>query len=189
MRAVLQEAGLTAFVKTSGNRGLHLYAPIRPEWEFLDVRHAVIAAARELERRDPEGVTTAWWKELRGERIFLDYNQAARDRTIASAWSVRGTPRATVSMPLTWDDLPDVDPDDFDVLTAAGVLAERGDLLAGLHDHPGSLETALEWVERDQRDHDLGDLPYPPEYPKMPGEPKRVQPSRSRADTTGKTVD
>lgn len=91
-------------------------------------------------------------------------------------------------MPLRWDDLADVDPDDFDVLTAAGVLAERGDAHAGMHDDPRGLETALEWVERDQRDHDLGDLPYPPEYPKMPGEPKRVQPSKARADTTGKTV-
>jgi hypothetical protein len=91
-------------------------------------------------------------------------------------------------MPLRWKDLPDVDPDDFDVLTAAGVLAERGDAHAGLHDDPRGLETALEWVERDQRDHDLGDLPYPPEYPKMPGEPKRVQPSRSRPDTTGQQV-
>jgi DNA ligase D-like protein (predicted polymerase) len=189
LREVLDDAGLQGRPKTSGGRGIHVLVPVRPEWDFVGVRRAVIALAREVCRRIPSEATVDWWKEERGERVFLDYNQAARDRTIASAWSVRGTPRATVSMPLTWELLPDVDPDDFDVLTAAGVLAERGDALAGLHDHPGSLETALEWVERDQRDHGLGDLPYPPEYPKMPGEPKRVQPSRSRADTTGKTVD
>ncbi|MHC1563054.1 non-homologous end-joining DNA ligase [Actinomycetospora sp. C-140] len=188
LREVLDDAGLRGRPKTSGGRGIHVLVPVRPEWDFVGVRRAVIALAREVCRRIPSEATVDWWKEERGERVFLDYNQAARDRTIASAWSVRGTPRATVSMPLAWDDLADVDPDDFDVLTAAGVLAERGDALAGLHDDPGSLETVLEWVERDQRDHDLGDLPYPPEYPKMPGEPKRVQPSRSRADTTGKTV-
>jgi DNA ligase D-like protein (predicted polymerase) len=188
LREVLDDAGLHGRPKTSGGRGIHVLVPVRPEWDFVGVRRAVIAVAREVCRRIPSEATVDWWKEERGERVFLDYNQAARDRTIASAWSVRGTPRATVSMPLGWDDLADVDPDDFDVLTAAGVLTERGDALAGLHDHPGSLETVLEWVERDQRDHGLGDLPYPPEYPKMPGEPKRVQPSRSRADTSGKTV-
>ena len=188
LREVLDDAGLRGHPKTSGGRGIHVMVPVRPEWDFVGVRRAVIALAREVCRRIPTEATVDWWKEERGERVFLDYNQAARDRTIASAWSVRGTPRATVSMPLRWDDLADVDPDDFDVLTAAGVLAERGDAHAGMHDDPRGLETVLEWVERDQRDHDLGDLPYPPEYPKMPGEPKRVQPSKSRADTTGKTV-
>ena len=188
LREVLVDAGLQGRPKTSGGRGIHVMVPVRPEWDFVGVRRAVIALAREVCRRMPSEATVDWWKEERGERVFLDYNQAARDRTIASAWSVRGTPRATVSMPLRWEDLPDVDPDDFDVLTAAGVLAERGDAHAGLHDDPRGLETALEWVERDQRDHDLGDLPYPPEYPKMPGEPKRVQPSRSRPDTTGQQV-
>ncbi|WP_433787449.1 non-homologous end-joining DNA ligase [Actinomycetospora sp. CA-101289] len=189
LREVLGDAGLQGWPKTSGGRGIHVMVPVRPDWDFVGVRRAVIALAREVCRRIPSEATVDWWKEERGERVFLDYNQAARDRTIASAWSVRGTPRATVSMPLRWEDLPAVDPDDFDVLTAAGVLAERGDAHAGLHDDPGGLETALEWVERDQRDHDLGDLPYPPEYPKMPGEPKRVQPSKSRPDTLGKSAD
>ncbi|MCD2196803.1 non-homologous end-joining DNA ligase [Actinomycetospora endophytica] len=188
LREVLTEAGLRGWPKTSGGRGIHVMVPIRAEWDFVAVRRCVIAIGREVCRRMPAEATVDWWKEERGERVFLDFNQAARDRTIASAWSVRGTPRATVSFPLRWEELPDAEPDDFDVLTAAGLLAERGDAHAGLHDEPAGLETALEWVERDQRDHGLGDMPYPPEYPKMPGEPKRVQPSKSRADTTGKTV-
>jgi DNA primase len=153
-------------------------ARIRPEWDFIDVRHAVIALGREVERRMPDKATTAWWKEERGERVFLDYNQAARDRTIASAWSVRGTPRATVSMPVTWEQLPTVDPDDFDVLTAPGWLAEHGDALAGLDDQAYGIETLLDWYAADDR----GEMPYPPDYPKMAGEPKRVQPSKARRD-------
>jgi DNA ligase D len=128
MRGVLTEAGLTAFVKTSGNRGLHLCAPIRAEWEFLDVRHAVIAAARELERREPDAVTTSWWKERRGERIFLDYNQAARDRTIAGAYSPRPLPTAAVSCPVTWEELEaGVDPSAFTVRTVPARLETVGD--------------------------------------------------------------
>jgi DNA ligase D len=188
LREVLTEAGLVGWPKTSGGRGLHVMVPIRAEWDFVAVRRCVIAIGREVCRRLPRQATVDWWKEERGERVFLDFNQAARDRTIASAWSVRGTPRATVSFPLRWEELPDTEPDDFDVLTVAGLYAERGDAHAGLHDAPAGLETALEWVERDERDHGLGDMPYPPEYPKMPGEPKRVQPSKARADTTGKSV-
>ena len=162
---------------------------IRPEWDFVGVRRAVIALAREVCRRMPEQATVDWWKEERGERVFLDYNQAARDRTIASAWSVRGTPRATVSMPLTLGRAaPTSIPTTSTSSPPPACLAERGDVHAGLHDDPAGLETVLDWVARDERDHGLGDMPYPPEYPKMPGEPKRVQPSRSRADTTGKSV-
>jgi DNA primase len=124
----------------------------------------------------PARATIEWWKESRGERVFLDYNQAARDRTIASAWSVRGLPRATVSMPVRWEDLPSVEPDDFDVYTVPGLLAERGDPHAAMDDHVGGLETALDWYHADP----TGDLPYPPDYPKMPGEPMRVQPSRAK---------
>lgn len=180
LRDVLTEAGLVGWPKTSGGRGIHVTVPIRAEWDFVAVRRCVIAIGREVCRRMPSEATVDWWKEERGERVFLDFNQAARDRTIASAWSVRGTPRATVSFPLRWHELPDAEPDDFDVLTAADLLAERGDAHAGLHDDPAGLEVVLEWVERDQRDHDLGDMPYPPEYPKMAGEPKRVQPSRAK---------
>jgi DNA ligase D len=186
LREVLADAGLAGFPKTSGGRGIHVAVRIRPQWTFVEVRRAVIALAREVERRAPSQATVSWWKEERGQRVFLDFNQAARDRTIASAWSVRGTPRATVSMPLRWEQLPAVDPDDFDVRTVPALLAEHGDPHAALDDVPHDLDTVLEWVARDERDHGLGDLPYPPEYPKMPGEPKRVQPSRSRPDTTGK---
>jgi DNA primase len=140
----------------------------------------VIALAREVVRRIPQQATVSWWKEERGQRVFLDFNQAARDRTIASAWSVRGTPRATVSMPVSWDDLTDVHPDDFDVLTVPALLVQRGDPHAELDSESFGLELLLEWALRDERDHGLGDLPYPPEYPKMPGEPLRVQPSRAK---------
>lgn len=149
---------------------------IRPEWDFIDVRHAVIALAREVEKRAPTLATSAWWKEERGERVFIDFNQAARDRTIASAWSVRGTPRATVSTPVLWEELSTVDPDDFDVLTVPKYLEERGDLHASLDSEAFGIETLLEWYAADPR----GEMPYPPDYPKMPGEPLRVQPSRAR---------
>jgi DNA ligase D-like protein (predicted polymerase) len=181
LRGTLADAGLTGFPKTSGGRGIHVLARIRPEWDFIEVRHAVIALAREVERRVPDLATTSWWKEERGERIFLDFNQAARDRTIASAWSVRGTERATVSTPVTWEQLADVQPDDFDVFTAPTWLAEHGDALAALDDQAYGLEQLLDWYARDERDRDLGDMPYPPDYPKMPGEPMRVQPSRARS--------
>jgi DNA ligase D len=180
LREVLAEAGLVGYPKTSGGRGIHVAVRIRPRWTFVQVRRAVIALAREVARRIPQRATVSWWKEERGQRVFLDFNQAARDRTIASAWSVRGTPRATVSMPVAWDDLPQLHPDDFDVLTVPVLLAERGDPHVGLDSESFGLETLLEWAVRDERDHRLGDLPYPPEYPKMPGEPLRVQPSRAK---------
>jgi DNA ligase D len=177
LRTVLADAGLDAFVKTSGNRGLHVFAPIEATHEFLDVRHAVIAAARELERRMPDAVTTAWWKEERGERIFVDFNQANRDRTMAGAYSPRALSHAPVSMPVTWDELPDVDPRSFTVLTVPERLADVGDPWADFGDRPGTLGTLLGWWERDVADG-LGELPFPPEFPKMPGEPPRVQPSK-----------
>jgi len=180
LREVLDEAGLVGRPKTSGGRGIHVAVRIRPEWSFVDVRHAVIAIGRRVADRLPGRATVAWWKEERGERVFLDYNQAARDRTIASAWSVRGRPRATVSMPLTWETLGDVEPEDFDVRTVPNLLAEHGDPHAGMDDAACRLEAVLDWYAADERDRGLGDLPYPPEYPKMPGEPMRVQPSRAR---------
>lgn len=183
VRDVLSDAGLTGYPKTSGGRGIHVLVRIRPEWDFIDVRHAVIALGREVERRVPGKATIAWWKEERDGRVFLDYNQAARDRTVASSWSVRATPKATVSTPLTWKQLPQVHPDDFDVTTVPGWLAEHGDPHADMDARAFGIETLLEWYARDEREHGLGEMPYPPDYPKMPGEPKRVQPSKARNDT------
>lgn len=179
MRNVLREAGLTSYIKTSGNRGIHLYAPIEPRWEFLDVRHAVIAAARELERRMPDAVTTSWWKEERGRRVFVDFNQANRDRTIAAAYSPRALSHAPVSTPITWDELETCDPKQFTVLTVPERLATVGDPWADFHAKPGTIDVLLEWWQRDL-DNGLGELSFPPDYPKMPGEPPRVQPSRAK---------
>jgi DNA ligase D len=178
-RVVLDELGYRGFPKTSGGRGIHIYIRIAPEWTFTDVRHAAIAFGRELERRLPGQVTTNWWKEERGERIFVDYNQNARDRTIASAYSVRPKPGAPISAPLAWDELPEVVPEDFTVLTMPARFAEVGDRHAAINDAVHSLEPLLELYERDAEEGN-GDMPYPPDYPKMPGEPKRVQPSRDR---------
>ncbi|MFG2478626.1 non-homologous end-joining DNA ligase [Streptomyces fagopyri] len=181
LREVLHEYGdLRGWPKTSGGRGLHVFVPIAPRWTFTQVRRAAIAAGRELERRMPERVTTAWWKEERGEKIFVDYNQTARDRTIASAYSVRPRPHAPVSAPLRWEEVAEARPRDFDLATMPKRFAELGDVHADMDDHAFSLEALLELAARDEHDHDLGDLPYPPEYPKMPGEPKRVQPSRAK---------
>lgn len=181
LRDVLAEAGLDAFIKTSGNRGLHVFAPIDPVHEFQDVRHAVIAAARELERRMPQAVTTSWWKEERGQKVFVDFNQANRDRTMAGAYSPRALPHAPVSTPVTWEELETVDPKAFTVQTVPARLAETGDPWAGFGANPGTVEVLLEWWQRDL-DAGLGELPFPPDYPKMPGEPPRVQPSRRKME-------
>ncbi|HEY3481282.1 MAG TPA: non-homologous end-joining DNA ligase [Streptomyces sp.] len=180
LREVLAELGLTGWPKTSGGRGLHVFVPIAPEWTFTQVRRSAIAVARELERRAPERITTAWWKEERGPKIFVDYNQTARDRTIASAYSVRPFPHAPVSAPLRWDEVESAVPGDFDLVTMPARYAEVGDVHADMDDHAFRLDAALELADRDEREHGLGDLPYPPEYPKMAGEPKRVQPSRAK---------
>lgn len=182
LRSVLDDHGLRGWPKTSGGRGIHVFVPIVPEWTFTQVRRAAIAVGRELERRMPDRVTTAWWKEERGERIFVDYNQTARDRTIASAYSVRPRPHAPVSAPLRWEEIDDAEPRDFDIRTMPVRYAEVGDLHADMDDHAFRLDKLLELAKRDEQEHKLGDLPYPPEYPKMPGEPKRVQPSRARHD-------
>jgi DNA ligase D len=183
LREVLAELGLAGWPKTSGGRGLHVFVPIAPQWTFVQVRRSAIAVARELERRAPERVTTAWWKEERGEKIFVDYNQTARDRTIASAYSVRPFPHAPVSAPLRWEEVPDAVPEDFDLATMPARFAAAGDVHADMDEHAFRLEAALELASRDERDHGLGDLPYPPEHPKMKGEPRRVQPSRARKDS------
>ena len=184
LRDVLTDAGLVGWPKTSGGRGVHVTVRIRPEWTFTEVRRAVITIGRRVVAELPDRATLEWWKESRGERVFLDYNQACRDRTVASAWSVRGRPGATVSTPVTWDELPEVDPDQFNLRTVPGLLAERGDPHAQLGEHAGGLEKVLgDWAEADAA-NGLGDLPYPPDYPKMPGEPKRVQPSRAKSPTS-----
>ena len=173
-REVLEDLGYAGFPKTSGGRGIHIYVRIEPRWTFTDMRHAAIAFGRELERRRPGEVTTKWWKEERGERIFVDYNQNARDRTIASAYSIRPKPGAPVSTPFAWDELGDVRPEHFTVATVPDRFARIGDPHAAIDDVAHSLQPLLDLYER-QGD---GDMPYPPDYPKMPGEPKRVQPSR-----------
>jgi DNA ligase D len=174
-RTLLADLGYTGFPKTSGGRGIHIYVRIEPRWTFTDVRHAAIAFGRELERRLPGEVTTKWWKEERGERIFVDYNQNARDRTIASAYSVRPKPGAPVSAPVSWDELASgIAPEDFTVATMPARFAELGDLHAAIDDTAHSLQPLLDLYDKDE----AGDMPYPPDYPKMPGEPKRVQPSR-----------
>jgi DNA ligase D len=173
-RELLGDLGMTGFPKTSGGRGVHIYVRIEPRWTFTDVRHAAIAFGRELEKRRPGEVTTKWWKEERGTRVFVDYNQNARDRTIASAYSIRSKPGGPVSAPLDWDELPDVQPEDFTVATMPARFAAVGDKHERIDDAAYSLEPLLELYERQGAD----DMPYPPDYPKMPGEPKRVQPSR-----------
>jgi DNA ligase D-like protein (predicted polymerase) len=175
-RELLEELGITGFPKTSGNRGVHVYVRIEPRWEFTDLRHAAIGFGRELERRDP-GVTTAWWKEERGERIFVDFNQNNRDRTIASAYSLRPKAGAPVSTPMTWEELATVtDPSGYNLFTVPERLAD-GDPWAGIDDTAHSLEPLLRlWEELPG-----GELNFPPDYPKMPGEPPRVQPSKKVA--------
>jgi DNA ligase D len=149
---VLDEVGITGYPKTSGGKGLHVYVRIRPEWGFGDVRRAALAFAREVERRSPDDVTTTWWRKDRDpEKLFIDYNQNARDHTIASAYSVRGVPDATVSTPITWDEIPDVRPGDFTIETVPARFAAVGDLHAGIDDTAFTLEPLLEWAERDEK--------------------------------------
>ena len=181
LKPVLDELGIVGYPKTSGGRGVHVFVRIAPEWDFVAVRRAGIALAREVERRAPDRVTTSWWKEERGERLFIDYNQNARDRTFASAYSARRTQIATVSMPLTWGELADADPDDYTITTVPGLIAQREDPWAAIDETAHSLEPLLAMVAEDE-ERGLGDLPYPPSYPKMPGEPPRVQPSKKVAE-------
>jgi len=180
-KEIFDELGWVAFPKTSGGRGVHIYVRIKPEWTFVQVRRAAIALGREIERRRPDMATTSWWKEERGERVFIDFNQMARDRTIACAYSLRANPRATVSTPVTWDELTRVEPNDFDLATVPPRFAAIGDPHASIDDVAHDLTPLLEWVERDERDGQA-DMPYPPDHPKMEGEPKRVQPSRARPE-------
>jgi bifunctional non-homologous end joining protein LigD len=177
VREVLEEHGLRGWPKTSGKRGLHVLCRIERRWGFPDVRRAALAVAREVERRTSLA-TSAWWKEER-RGVFVDYNQNARDRTVASAYSIRPVPDAKVSCPLVWDEVPDVDPRDLTVLTVPKRFAERGDAHAGIDGHVGSIESLLEQLDREER-AGVPDAPWPVHHPKMPGEPTRVAPSRAR---------
>ncbi len=184
VRDVLEEHGLRGFPKTSGSRGIHVYVRLVPEHGFEEVRRAALALAREVERRMPGRATSRWWKEER-EGVFIDYNQNARDRTVASAYSVRAVPDARVSCPLEWDEVAAVEPAELTLRTVPARLAERGDPSATIDDRPGSLDGLLELAARDEREG-LGDAPWPPHFRKQKGEPKRVQPSRAKAKGAGK---
>jgi len=180
-REVLQEHGLTGWPKTSGSRGIHVNVRIEPRWTFQEVRAAALALAREVERRAPALATSKWWKEER-HGVFLDYNQNAKDRTVASAYSVRPTPDARVSTPLSWEEVDEADPEDFTLGTMPQRFAKVGDRHAGMDGSARSLEGLLELSARQERDGQ-GDAPWPPHYRKQPGEPPRVQPSKARTGT------
>lgn len=177
-RGVLAEHGLVGYPKTSGSRGIHINVPIEPRWDFIEVRRAGVALAREMERRASHIATTAWWKEER-HGVFMDYNQNARDRTVASAYSIRPKPDARVSTPLYWDEVPTVDPAEFTIDTVPDRLVRLGDPAADIHRNAGRLDSLLEMAERDAA-NGLQDLPWPPHYPKGEDEPIRAQPSRRR---------
>ncbi len=178
LRDVLEEYGLRGWPKTSGSRGMHVNVRIKRRWSFTQVRRAALALAREVERRAPERATSKWWKEER-HGVFIDYNQNAKDRTVASAWSVRPTPDARVSMPLDWDEVPDCDPAAFTLVTAPARFAERGDPAARIDAAAGSLDKLLK-LSAAQEAAGLGDAPWPPHYRKQRGEPPRVAPSRAK---------
>jgi DNA ligase D len=176
---LLTEAGIQGYLKTTGNRGLHVYVRLEPRWDSYQVRAAAVALARELERRRPDLITAAWWKEERGQRVFVDYNQNAPHKTVFGAWSVRARPGAQVSTPLAWDELDEIHPDQFTVATMPGRLAGAGDPWQQMNDAPQSMEPLLAMSERDLAGG-LLDAPWPPVYPKQPGEPPRVAPSRAK---------
>jgi len=180
VRATLGDFGLVGWPKTSGSRGMHVVVRIERRWTFVEVRRAALALAREVERRAPVIATSKWWKEER-HGVFVDYNQNAKDRTVASAYSVRPKPDARVSAPLAWDEVADCDPADFTLATMPARFAEIGDRHAAIDEHPCSLESLLELSARHEREG-LGDAPWPPQYAKQPGEPPRVQPSRRRKE-------
>jgi DNA ligase D len=181
LRGLLDELEIVGYPKTTGNRGLHVYVRLEPRWDSYQVRAAAVAAARELERRRPELITAAWWKEERGERVFVDFNQNAPHKTVFGAWSVRARPGAQVSTPLTWEEVNTLHPDELTIATVPGRVATQGDPWEPMNEQPQSLEPLLEMYERDLADG-LMDAPWPPVYPKQPDEPPRVAPSRARKD-------
>jgi DNA ligase D len=181
LKGLLDELGVTGYPKTTGNRGLHVYVRLEPRWDSYSVRSAAVAVARELERRRPDVITAAWWKEERGERIFIDYNQNAPHKTVFGAWAVRARPGGQVSTPLTWDEVAELHPDELTLTTVPGRLEQLGDPWKDIDEDPQSLDPLLAMHERD-RANGLLDAPWPPVYPKMPDEPPRVAPSRARKD-------
>ena len=178
-RALLDELGIAAFPKTTGNRGLHVYARLEPRWDSYEVRSGAVALARELERRHPDLITANWWKEERGQRIFVDFNQNAPHRTVFGAWFARPRVGGQVSTPLTWDEVATVDPEELTIRTVPDLLRRRGDPWSAFASGPQSLQPLLDLAARD-RDDGLHDAPWPPEYPKQPDEPPRVSPSRAK---------
>ena len=182
-RELLAEWDWPSFAKTSGGRGIHVFVPIHPQHSFVDVRHAAIAIGRELERRLPHLVTMSWWKEERGPRVFVDFNQNAQDRVMASAYSLRARAEAPVSMPVTWEQVPGLDPSAFTLRTVPALVAASADPWAAMGESAVDLRPALAAWEQDL-ESGLPELPYPPDFPKMPGEPPRVQPSRRRKEPT-----
>jgi DNA ligase D-like protein (predicted polymerase) len=189
VRDVIEEHGLVGWPRTSGSRGIHVVVRIAPSWDFVEVRRAALALAREVERRDPDRATSKWWKEERGDRVLLDYNQNARDRTVASAYSVRPVPDARVAAPLHWDEVPEVELEQFTVASMPRRWQQVGDLeggdadrgVPGIDETSGSLRSLLELAAQDE-EAGLGDAPWPPNFPKMPGEGRRVSPSRRKDD-------
>jgi len=179
LRQLYTELGITAYPKTTGNRGLHVYVRLAPRWDSYQVRSAAVATARELERRRPDLITAAWWKEERGARVFVDYNQNAPHKTVFGAWSVRARPGAQVSTPITWEELDHIHPDQFTIASMADRLAAVDDPWLGMNGQPQSLAPLLEMNARD-RASGLLDAPWPPVYPKQPDEPPRVAPSRAK---------
>ena len=184
VKSFLEEMGLRGWPKTSGSRGMHVNVRIQQRWGFTEVRRAAVALAREIERRVPKLATSKWWKEER-HGVFLDYNQNAKDRTTCSAYSIRPLPDARISMPLRWEEVPDCDPADFNVLTAPKRFAQMGDAHAEMDSQPGSLEKLLELAERDEASG-LSDAPWPPHFRKMKGETARVAPSRAKSSAAKK---
>jgi DNA ligase D len=179
VKALLDELGVHGYPKTTGNRGIHVYVHLRPEWDSIQVRRGAVALARELARRNPKLITDAWWKEERGERLFIDFNQNAPHKTVFGAWCVRARPGAQVSTPFAWDELETIRADAMTIATVPERVAAQGDPWERVPDDPQSLQPLLDMYERDIA-NGLTDAPWPPVYPKMPGEPPRVAPSRAK---------
>ncbi len=179
VRTLLEELGITAYPKTTGSRGLHVYARLEPRWDSIAVRAGAVALARELERRHPDLITANWWKEERGRRIFVDFNQNAPHKTVFGAWFARPRVGGQVSTPLSWDEVDTVDPEELTIRTVPDLLDGRGDPWSAIASEPQSLQPLLDLAARDRADG-LHDAPWPPEYPKQPDEPPRVSPSRAK---------